>query len=190
MDVYNIQHDWLSYFPVCFSFVFNKYYPISDIAVSSFCHQLTKIIRSNYNAWFLWGPNWLSTIRSSAGKKMIIRPCPIAITGTTLRGIHTQPILFLATTEWWAIEPANILIPFLWHSNQSVRRHSPANYLKLWGCEDSAFFYLTSDFFLTNLFPLSFKVSTLFFMLCFLGIMLLPFPKWNLVFERKKESLF
>lgn len=190
MDVCNIQHDWLSYFPICFSFVFNKYYPISDIAISSFCHQSTKIIRSNYIAWFLWGPNWLSTIRSSAGKKMIIRPCPIAITGTTLRGIHTQPILFLATTEWWAIEPANILIPFLWHSNQSVRRHSPANYLKLWGCEDSAFFYLTSDFFLTNLFPLSFEVSTLFFMLYFLGIMLLPFPKWNLVFERKKESLF
>ena len=108
--------------------------------------------------------DWLSTIPSSAGKEIIISPCPIAITGTTLRRIHTQPILFLATTEWWAIEPANILIPFLWHSNQSVRRHSPAYYLKLWGSEDSVIFsYLTSEFFLTNLFLLSFHVSTLRF---------------------------
>lgn len=122
LDIHNIQRDWASYFPVCFGFVFNKHYPISDMAVTSFCHRLTKIIRSNYIAWFPWGPNWLGIIPSFAGKEMIIWSCPIVIIGTTLWRIHTQPILFLATAKWQATEPANNLISFLWHSDQSAGR--------------------------------------------------------------------
>lgn len=62
----------------------------------------------------------LGTIPSFAGKEMIFWSCPIVIIGTTLWGIYTQPILILATTEWWAIKSANNLIQFLWPSYQLV----------------------------------------------------------------------
>lgn len=90
------------------------------MAVTSLCHKLAKIIRSNYIAWFPWRLSWLGTIPSFAGKEMIFWSCPIVIIGTTLWGIYIQPILFLATAEWWAIESANNLIQSLWPSNQLI----------------------------------------------------------------------